>query len=627
MMMMGGIEMLMMLFFAGGPLGDLLGLPPGERDTALVHAAAEDSVFYLEWASRGSGTPGAEGIDGLVADPEVAAFFQRLESAVTTAITGNLRDDPARELMAALPGFVIAFSGRPGCLHVSFADGDPPANADPGLGVMMSLKAALVINGGDSADKFAQQLAGFMAPLGINAAADFNHTPLPLPIPAEIHRHENYFILAVGPRTADEVANRLKESAGGLADNKDFSAALEALLLERTGSVAWLDLENGVEDIAGLMGPPGQMIPDALDMVGLGGVRNVVSVIGVVDGQVQSRVVAKTDGKLAGLMAMGAGRAMTAKDFSFVPADSDLVVAFSFDAQKILTGIREMVSRVDPGEEDDWDRTVTEFEDTFGLNVQKDIIDAFGHVVTISNSPGDGGWLATSPVLTLEVRKPAGAFKTVAKFAEFFDRQSTPRDENGRPKSRRAEFLERKEFMGQRIYMMNFVGDDDFIVAPSFAVNRSHLMIALHPQPLKSRLRRMADEANWKTFQFTPKYKGDVICYTFVRTADILEDVYGFLPWIAQSVMSQLQGEGVQMDAFDFPSAQALLPYVGDAQSVIVRTEDGFRIENTAPPFVGSMTTLPVLSVPWLMFGMRAAEPAPFAIEAEPADEAVPQLR
>ena len=93
MMMMGSMELLLLLLFAGGPAGDLMGMPPGERDTNLVHAASSDSILYLEWAERSAGKPGAPGVDGMFADPEVQNFVKRIKAAIQRSITENIPKD------------------------------------------------------------------------------------------------------------------------------------------------------------------------------------------------------------------------------------------------------------------------------------------------------------------------------------------------------------------------------------------------------------------------------------------------------------------------------------------------------------------------------------------------------
>ncbi len=620
MVFMGFSELLILLLFAGGPFSDLLGIPPGDRDGALIHAAPADSMLYLEWAERGTGTAGAPGVDGLVADPEVRHFLARLEAATRDSLARNFpADDPRRELMAALPRAVVAMSGRPGCVFATVRKDAIPEGADPSTAMLTGLRAAVIVSGGDSADEFTvtirSWLTGLMGP-NVPDKLDRLPLPLPLPVPAQLHRHGNYLILAIGAGTLDEVIERLDSREDGLATYAPFVAAHDAVKLARVGHVAWLDAKAARENLIPLLGPgaagQAQM---ALNMVGLGGVNHVCSVVGVSDGQVVSRMKIGTDGKTEGLLALVAARGLQAADFAPVPADSDLVIAFSVDGQKILSAVQSMLAGQGVDQEE-WQESVTEFETEFGLNVQRDIFDSFGQAVTISNSPGDGGWIATSPVLTVEVRRPAGAFKTVAKIAEYIDRQGRQAENDQGPRQR-GMYLERKEFRGQRIYMLNFVGEGS-PVAPSFAVTKTHLLIALHPQSLKARIRRMADTERWESFAFVPDDAGDTVSWTYVRTSEILPRIYGFVPWLAQLAFDEMQREGFHMDAFDLPSGPALLPWLGDFEAELIRTEDGFRRDTSGPPFVSGLMSAPVFMPGIFLFGVRVPQPV---LEAtEPAD-------
>ncbi len=632
MMMMGASEMLILLLFAGGPASDLLGIPPGERDAALVHAAAADSIVYFEWAERGQGKEGAEGVDGLVADPEVKHFLNQIVTAIKKNIEREFAGDNGgqtrqRAMFQALPEFVMAFSGRPGCLSISLKD-DGAGGGDPLQALAMRAQALLVVNAGDKADEFSKTIGKWLSEIpGIAEPEKLDKIRLPLPVPAIVHRHEDYIILGIGQDIVDKAIERLTKKEGGLATNERFAAGWKELELKRTGNIGFIDLKSGAEELGELLGQDGAMIPMVMEATGIGNIEHIMSVTGVVDGMVRARVKAWTNGKLEGLMAAASGRAIVADDFRFVPNDSDVVMALSVDAGNFMNAIRELVGKIEPGAEEDFDEGVTEFEEEFGLSVKDDILEAFGNVVTLSNSPGDGGFVASMPVLTLEVKKPASAIKTVRKFAAYFDKHSTQLEENGSKPRRRGEYLERKEFMGQRIYMMNFVGDDDYIVSPTWAVNRTHFMFSLHPQAIKSRIRRMKRDS-WKPYDFKPKADGDMVAFSAARMKDVLPKLYGFTPWFASSIMAMTQREGIEMDAFDYPSAAGLLPYMSDSQTVVLRTPTGLYAESNGPPLVGTIGALPVLSTPVMLFGFRVAAPRPAAVRvieapADAVDEAI----
>ncbi|MFK7822054.1 MAG: hypothetical protein AB8G99_25375, partial [Planctomycetaceae bacterium] len=311
------MELLLLLFFAGGPFSDLLGLPPGERDAQLVHAAAENSMLYLEWAERGEGKPGAKGVDGMVADPEVKHFVERVMTQIKRGVTQNMPPDaPQRPVLAALPEFVVAFSGRPGCMFVSLDEGAGEAN-DPWTAVLGRINAGLVINAGDKADEFTDILGQWISQVpGMQKPEKFDRLQLPLPVPAFLHRDGDRIILAVGRKTLDQILARLKSGDGGLATNKVFTAAWDELKLERVGSISWLDVKAAATEIPSLIdGSTADMVSAMLDVTGFSGLENVMSVTGVVDGEITGRIKATTKGEFKGLMTFMSGRAITADDF------------------------------------------------------------------------------------------------------------------------------------------------------------------------------------------------------------------------------------------------------------------------------------------------------------------------
>ncbi len=614
MMMMGGTELLMLLLLGGGPLGDLLGMPPGDRDTNLVHAAASDSVLYLEWAERGEGQAGAPGVDGLFADPEVKHFVNRIVAAVRESLGRELpEDNPQRKVMESLPGFAVAFSGRPGCVFAAMGD-------EPGAGGMPDVRAGVVVNCGDKADEMQQSIASLLAMTGMPMPEKFDRTEVPLPIPSMLHREGNYIVFAIGPTTLDKVLAGLKAGKGGMADHAEFSAAWKELKLERTGLISFVDLKNGIDRILPLAGAPPGAVEPVLEATGLANIENVTTVVGVVDGQPRTRAKLKTVGKPKGLMSLTTGRTMTAKDFQFVPADADLVMAYSVDSVGVLDSMIEMIESIEPGSREEIEEELEEFEEELGVSLRTDVLESLGDVITISNSPGDGGILATTPVLTIEVKKAVKANRAVAKFAAAIDKHSPEWDPSERRRPRGA-YLERKEFMGQRLYMVNVVGDDDFVIAPTFMVTRTHFMFALHPAALKSRMRRMKRDS-WKAFE--PKATdGQQFAYSYMRTSSVLPKVYGILPWVGQSLFSDMQRAGIKLDSFDLPSGYAVLPYMGDAYSSVRRVEDGILVEASAPPFMGTLTSVPSLLVPFTMVGFRAGAPLPAPVAIEAAADAV----
>lgn len=609
----GVIELLLIISSMGGPFSQVLGLPPGERDLNLSFAAVENSIIYAEWAARGEGIENAKGIDGIVADPEVKEFFARLQAAFENILVEESGD----ETLKILPEFALALSGRPGCLFLGLDTTSPSAgNGPPQMAALNAIRGALVVNGGDDVDAIAKKLRTLLKAGMRMDLEKIDHTllPIPSPIPVTLHRHNSYIILGIGSETVDQVVDRLSAKAGGLANHKGFQDAWAELGLKRTGLITFLDIENGAPQIAKLVGQE-PMVQMGLQMAGLTGIKWTMNVTGVVDGQCVSRSMVNGVSGDKGLMALVSGRGINTDDFALVPDDSDVVFAFSADAKNVLNEVKTFLGGIAPSAVEDIDDGLSEASDFLGLDIMTDIVPSFDQVVTVSNSPGDGGWIASSLVLTIGVKDEAGAAKVVDRIADLFARESD--DEDSSRGRRRGVELERRQFMGTEIFMVNTIGDDDIPVAPTWCVTKSHVLFALHPQPIKSRLRRMQD-TTWNSFSegFAGAPEGNTVIFTAMKMKSVLPQIYGFIPWVGQIAFSQMQSEGFDMNLFDLPSAQALLPYMTDSKSFVVQSPNGLQTHCEGPPLLSNLPTLLPSVIPVLGMGISTQRTATFDVIA-----------
>ena len=607
----GFIELLFVVLSMGGPFSQLLGLPPGDRDPNLVYAASEDSIVYTEWASRGEGQVDAPSIDGLIADPEIKHFIAKLQAATEAAISKEANSGAFKEL----PEFVLTLSGRPGCFFMSLNSAAEQADVPNPVAMLNAIQAGLVINGGDEADAIASTIKAFLKEGMRVELEELDHfmLPLPAPVTVQLHRHNNNIIVGVGPDTVDQIVARLTAESGGMTNHAGFQSAWAELGMDRTGLITFVDIENGLPQIAKLVGVGQEaMVTSGLRMAGLSGAKWSMNVAGIVDGQSVRRGMVKGVSGDKGLMALLSGRGITADDFAMVPDDSDVVLAASIDIETIMTEAKAFLNGVDPNAADDIDQVLAAADKALGLNFRTDVLAAFDQVITVSNSPGDGGWVASSPVLTIKIKDKKKAALAMNAVADALNRELGERA--NRP--RRAELM-RHQFMETEIFMINVIGDDDVPVAPAWCLTETHLMFALHPQPLKSRLRRLKDDS-WSSFgdHFAGGPDGDTVVFTSAKMKSLLPQIYGFTPWVGQIVFSNVQYEGFDISLFDFPSAQALLPYVTDSKSYIVKTPKGLQTQGEGMPVLSGVLPLSVPTLPFMLLTQRAQAVRAIEVEA-----------
>lgn len=623
MMGPGFIEMSFMMMFASGLFGSggVMGLPPGERDAKFVQCAPQDSVFYTEWSSRGSGKPGAPGIDGFAADPEIRQFVADVEKAIFTMIDSEVGGAGGPEEVAGknIPRLIRLLLNRSGCLYLE-VDGKAAARLlenPPELprftpeffGYLPAVKATLIVNGAGEADK----IAGHLKPLlelipGGDQGEGIKMKSLPIPLEGAkmvIHRHEDYFILGWGEDAVTRAVSGLKgETEKSLKNSDQFNASYAKVGMERMGMVTWVNISEVLGRVIKDLGPPGVMVAAMAQTLGVDKVEYLASCTGVVEGQIVTKSFLKTGGKTEGLLAVAAGRAVKPSDFSHVPADADLAFALSLSAPKILEAARNIVGTADPDSKEQLDAVIKQLESELGLTLEGDIFPAFGDVWTIYDSPSAGGAFITNAVLGLHVKDGAKAKAVYDKLMEIF-KLALPGETRGGRFSR-GVYLVKKSFMNHDVHFVNTVGDDDIIFAPAFCLTKSALLIAPHPQAIKSHLRFLDEKG--ETLEAAVKQampEGDMLNFCHVDAKLMARVAAGISPYIAQIVFTEIQRPGTPIDLFSFPSPRAILPYVQTSRSRGWRTEDGLMWETEhALPIPGASAIF--AQMPMMFWSMSA---------------------
>lgn len=595
MMMAGPMEMMMLLMLGGGfSGGGILGLPPGERDAAFVQCPASDVPLYTEWASRGKGKPGGPGIDGLAADPEVLAFIEALDQGIQKAIELNAGGDEEKVMGEHIPPLVKILLNRPGCLYID-ADAkaamqlmanppELPRFTPPFFAMLPAFEATMIVNGGDQSDEIAKHLEGLMELLPVSERVKgLQHQQFPIPMEGAsltLHRHKNYFILGWGKGTVDAAIKGLTGDNKGLKDNPRFQASMEKVALERTANIAWFDMKSLIDKAVKGLGPQGLVVAAVAQQLGADSIDSLALCTGVVKGQIHTKGFLKTDGKTEGILALAAGRPLTAKDFQNVPADADLVFAFTLDAPKILGTTKKLIAQAGDEPKENFDKILSQLETELGLSFEDDIFKAFGQKWMIYDSPSNGGILLSAPVLALEVKDYETAQKTFEQLMKILKLAVPGETRAGR--FGRGIYLSKKSFLDQEIYYINTIGDD-VPFTPSFTLTKTHLLASPHPQQIKAHLRFLkTQEARFSEKAFEEKIQhagGELFAVSYTRPELFARYLATISPFFASVAFSEIQRGMPGFDAFDFPSARALLPYFGEGLLTKERTEDGILFD------------------------------------------------
>ncbi|MEO1999927.1 MAG: hypothetical protein ABGZ17_32185 [Planctomycetaceae bacterium] len=615
---MPGLAEILLILVLGGLPGGMLGFPPAERDPALIQAAPADSLIYVEWSARSAGKSGAPGIDGLAADPEIQALLKKVIATTQATIDRETENASQQEkiLGATLPKIGLTMLNRPGCLFVGFRAPPLPADGEPQppniMRMVGGIRLALIVNAGDDSQQFAGALQSLLEIVPDAEADDLDHVaiPLPLPVPGlelQVHRHKQHFILGVGQGTVDVAVAGLDGKTPGLDSNPRFIKAWQRVASPRVASLNWVDLKGARDTAIKLAGP--QMGAMVLAMAGIVGADSLDALIGsvaVVEGRIVSQSFLGTGGKTTGILALASGRAVQAADFQDVPADADLIVSWSLNGAKIVSAIRDVIGKVDPGSQAQFEQFLSQFESEIGFGLEQDLFQALDDVWVLQDSPAAGGLFLTSLVGSIGVKDHAKAELAFGRVMKLLEASMPGLQSTGF--RRRGETLERETFMGHTIYYINSVGSE-FPFAPAVCLTKRHLLVTPHPQAMKAHLRFL--NGKQRRAKIDLPRDGDLLVYSRVDTAKAVGLFYTLAPYFGQVMFGELQRDGFDMTVFSLPSARAILPYIEDSEMEIVRTPDGILMRSRSSLPLGSL--LPTTLAPVLfLFTARVQGPVPF---------------
>jgi hypothetical protein len=592
-------------------------LPPGERDAAYLQCAPADALIYIEWASRGKGEPGAEGFDGLVADPEFATFISDFKSSLLAMVEKNA-PPPAQDAIAA----ALDLINRSGCLYVNYTPPDgatQPVSPEDWLKAAQELSVTLILDGGDKADETEQHLLALLSsiPGGPGGGGEMlDHYTIPLPVPEleiVVHREGNHFIVAFGGGTLERAQAGLKGEIEGLGKSDAFRETSKMVAMERVGTVSWFNLARIREEGLQFAGPWGDIAGVMMTQLGVDQLNRCLSVSGVIDGQIATRTYLETGSGQKGLLTLISGRGLTADDLKRFPKDCDFLTSFTLDVPLVRTTLKALLKDVEPALADNFDAIELQLADELGFSIEDDLLQAFGQQVTLFDSPAAGGLLFTSLTATVEVKDADKAEKVYGQLMEML-KASLPGDRSTEF-ARRGVFLEEREFMDHTLYFVNTIGDD-VPFAPTFCLTDEQMLVSLHPQAIKAHLRFLAEGGPSYDERF-PKDdlpEGTVISYGTFSAEKLVETIYAFVPYFGQMGLSEAQKNGFELDVFSVPSAKAILPYLKESRGWVVRTENGLLLESRSSVPTSLFSGLPVN---WLLMMPRAvrigggAVPAP----------------
>ena len=580
-----------------------LGLPPLPEDPMISRVVPVDCLAYVSWA--GTATPSAKSMnqtEQLLAEPEVQKLFSAIDSAVTTGITKKARPGSGDAVIIKdVYPLAKTLLTRPAAIFVSKLEVNPqgPPNVEGGAIVNLAEKATAVSETLDRLEKLLPP--GMVEKVEISGVSFHRIKPSPT-ITVTWGIRGKYLIVGVGEGAVEGILKRAK------GEPPTWLAAIRKQLpVDRQSTLIYFNVKRTITQFAPLGGP---QVKAVLDAFGLDNVNYLASVTGLDAKGTVSRTLVAIDGQPQAIFHLAAARPLAVADLSPIPRDATIAAAGRLDASAAWELLLEQIAKVEPQGRTQISQQIAGMEMALGIKLQEDLLKPLGDVWCVYNSPSEGGLLVTGLTGVVQVKDHDRLEATLNKLIALFQSQvEGPATEGPRSPYRRTPRIVKTTFAGQDIYHFD-IPEGDFPMAPAWCLVKKELIVSTFPQNIKSYLARGKDYQSLATVPGVAEaLEGGAMALTYCDTRKMAEFVYPLLCFGGKAISSELNREGIPLDASLVPSAAAIFPHMQPSIGVVRHTAAGIEVESRGP--LPGMGVGPMLPMSFLFLGFARAEARP----------------
>jgi hypothetical protein len=597
----------MILF--GAQSGLPLSLPPLPEDPVMARVAPADCIWYLNWS--GAAEPNAKSsnqTEQLLAEPEVHEFVHNVAFALAKAIRKGAPHNPQGQVLGVEgPRLVYALVTHPAAAFVSKV----------GIGAGgLDVRAGVVVGTGDDTaklkaalEKLEVTLLGPRTSAATATAANGNVSAWhKLPTargapPVEWGFRGKYLILGIGEGAADSISSSTNgQIPAWLAEIK------KKLPVERISTMHYLNVQKVLTMIAPLVGVRGNL---AIKAFGLDRIEILANVSGLDTVGCVSKTWLQISGDPKGMTALVGPEPLSAADLAPIPKDASLAIAVRMHVDRAWSAIVEAIGKIDPHTGEELSQGISQAESSLGFHFQEDLLQTLGDTWCIYNSPSEGGLVITGLTLVVPV-------KDHDRLVHTNDTLISTAGGSDSPGSGTSVSVSLSKFQKQTVYSLHWFTEAVWFV-PSWCITDKQLILSLSPQNVRAFLSR--DRAAGSLADLPPvaaKLKsGDTLMLSYQDTAATLKITYPVIQLFSNVFLSQMLGEGLDIDPSMLPSLASLVRHTMPTIATLSRAKDGYLYESHATlPFDVSVTGWLAASV-----GMFESIASPLSSDVEPPNK------
>lgn len=556
---------LLALILSGGLLGGglPLGFPPAPHDPMIDHVAPDDCLVYIAWNGTAPASPESPNrTERLLAEPEVARFTSQLLERLTDGLGHQSRMPPReQEISAGVLRLLSVVVTHPTAIYVGAPNPLPSVGFVCRVGEqaqqleadLIALETAIAEESGTVTEQNGIQIHNW--PVAANAP------------PLQWAVVDDCLVVAFGPQEFEHlVARRAAKVAP-----KWLTELHKRLPVQRVANVVHIDTAAILRNAAPILQAEPQL-NTMLNALGLDGVQSLNCVTGLDKTECVSRTWIQTDGKPRGVFQLTDAQPLQSQDLNVIPADANVAIAFRLNLQKTFRQILNIADDVEPGAARQAEAELVPISSLFGLDLEKDVLGAFGDTWRIYQSDSEGGRLLTGWTAVVSVRDAQRLRNVSNVFRGFVAAQ------NAQQRSSRQVRIQTFQAGSQDVFFTNFVGEE-IPVAPAWCVTEDELIVSLLPQGITAYLNRDKSTPLLSNSDGTEELtSNDTIALFRLDEKDVFNTVYPAMLMGANVLFADLQRHGINVDISMLPSPLTVSRHLKSSTLSVLKADDGIEL-------------------------------------------------
>jgi len=374
----------------------------------LADKVPADAIVYVGWTGSESMGPGLAGshLKAVLDSSNLGEFFDTFLPAALAKLGQN--DPQAGQKLRLLSAIGGPLWGHPSAFYFGGVDFSNPQMPMP--------RAALLCDAGKDAAALKNELTNLVQQM---------------PAPLQVSENGGLVVVSIGKNPALDAllnpAGRANARPKPLMAADGFTEAMGKLQKE-PAFAAYVDAESllSLADQAVNAGPDAsakENWPKLRDALSLSGIKRIGVTSGFDGKDWGSEAFISAPAPRKGLLAMLEAQPLSEQALAMVPKTASTASVGCFDASKLLPAIRQTAGNFDPKAQGQIDQFLEQLHQNVGVDVQKDLLEAFGDEWACYTDANVGGENLLGAVLINQPKDAAKLQKAMVQIEEFATRQ------------------------------------------------------------------------------------------------------------------------------------------------------------------------------------------------------------